>query len=384
MSLNQQIAVIVENLENGHAKTERLLEQEATGALALLHQRNADLAQSWTAREKLKMTTTPRQHKVRSETRSRSRSCNVGCEPNYRRNSLHGSDRRTSREAKMTSLTFRACSKPKPTASHKTQQDSVLTEAPTSSARYYSHRREPQRPSCRTQVSDWDECPMRETASSYASGLRKRPRPTQVPNPDQCDNREKVFSQVTENSKRSRPTQASAPDESNNSATPLKKYQDESMVEQQQLALQVPLREQRQKYVRHVVPPSDIFWITLEGLQCLCLVHSSAYVFSNSANILHELEPNCNLHELCEDNPSDADMWSQLLDREIRVNAGKVKFQGAVSIGIGSKKKDRWQAIKLAFALSRALHMNKKTFDKDFDDLLLQATSLVNTTREVV
>ena len=210
------------------------------------------------------MTTTPRQHKVRSETRSRSRSCNVGCEPNYRRNSLHGSDRRTSPEAKMTSLNFRASSKPKPTASHK--------------------------PSCRTQSSNWDEFQKRETASSYASGLRKRPRPTQVPDPDQCDNREKVFSQVSENSKRSRPTQASAPDESNNSATPLKKYQDESVVEQQQLALQVPLREQRQQFVRHVVPPSDIFWITLEGLQCLCLVYSSAYVFSNSAKILHQLE----------------------------------------------------------------------------------------------
>ena len=107
-------------------------------------------------------------------------------------------------------------------------------------------------------------------------------------------------------------------------------------------------------------------------------------MFQNSANILHEIEPNCNLAELCEDNSNDSDMWSQLQARHIQMNAGKVKFQGIISIGISTRKKQRWQAIKLAFALSRALHMNKKATDKDFNDLLLHAISLFNSTREVI
>ena len=77
-------------------------------------------------------------------------------------------------------------------------------------------------------------------------------------------------------------------------------------------------------------------------------------------------------------------MWSQLQDRHIQVNAGKVNFQGTMCIGICGKKKQRWQAIKLAFALSRALHSNKKASDKDFNDLLIQGSSLLNTTFEVM
>ena len=107
-------------------------------------------------------------------------------------------------------------------------------------------------------------------------------------------------------------------------------------------------------------------------------------MFQNSANILHEIEPNCNLNEVCEDNSSDGDMWSQLQDRQIQTNAGKVKFQGTISIGIGARKKQRWQAIKLALALSCALHMNKKATDTDFNDLLLQAISLFNSTSAVI
>ena len=76
----------------------------------------------------------------------------------------------------------------------------------------------------------------------------------------------------------------------------------------------------------------------------------------------HELHPE---HAQCNRRTMTADLRKnqrkEKAEKKINARRGakaNCKFQGAISIGIGGNRKERWQAIKVAFALSRALHMD--------------------------